>query len=280
VAQQEAEEEKDEQVSNASTAFFADHLADTDGAILEDLKNVLRQHHSAHPRSQQRELGPSQIGHPCARHLISALIEQKPINPAFDPLPSYIGVAVHKHIEDAVALANSKLQEQGKPERWISEHKLHMGYGVSGTADLFDLNTKTVIDLKVPGTSKMTAYRKGGPSETYRIQAHLYGYGYTREGIEVDRVAIWFLPRAGSLASSFLWSEPYDESVALQTLSRYEDLLLLADELQVEHNPERLALIPKENSQCAFCPWYSKNSTDNPAACNGDNYEPAHRDRR
>ena len=267
-------------MTNDSTTFFADHLEDIDGAILEDLKDVLRQHHSAHPRSQQRELGPSQIGHPCARHLISALVEQPPINPSFDPLASYIGVAVHKQIETAVALDNSRLTAEGKPERWISEHKLRIASGLSGTADLYDIRYKTVIDLKCPGTSKMTEYRKYGPSETYRVQAHLYGYGYEQEGIEVERVAIWFLPRAGSLASSFVWSEKYSEDIARQAVSRYESMLVLADELDVEHNPANLALIPRDNSQCAFCPWLSMKASDNPAACNGDGFQPAHRDRR
>ena len=264
---------------NESNLFLAELINDTDSVLLEDLKQVLRQHHSAHPRSQQRELGPSQIGHPCARHLASTIAGLEKVNPNFDPLPSYIGVAVHKQLEKAVALDNSTRESNGLPARWLSEQRVEITPGLSGTADLVDKETKTVIDLKCPGASKMTEYRRNGPSETYRIQAHLYAYGFNRAGIDIERVAIWLLPRAGALSSSVICTETYDESVAAQAISRYHGIIELVDELDIEKNPEKISMIVRENSQCAFCPWYSKGGTTVPAACDGDGYKAEHRDR-
>jgi hypothetical protein len=250
--------------------------------LIEDLKAVLRQHHSSHPRHQQVTLGPSQIGHPCPRHLISALLDLEPVNPQFDPLPSYIGVASHRALEDALALDNSRRVEAGEPERWISEHRVEIAIGLAGTCDLFDTQTNTVIDFKFPGTTAMTKYRKNGPSGTYRTQAHLYGKGYANEGKQVDHVGIWFLPRAGTLAGSHLWIEDYSETIAAQAISRFDSMILLADELQIEHNIANLNLIPRVNTDCAFCPWYAKDAEghSNPAACNGEGFDPAHRDRK
>lgn len=261
-----------------SADFYAEalELEESEG-LLNDLKSMLRQHHNNHPRHLQKALGPSQVGHPCARNLLAGLMASPALNPQSDPLPSYIGVAAHKSMEEAAKLANEKLGRV----RWLPEMRVTITPGLSGTCDLYDVDTNTVIDYKFPGPSRMTHYRKHGPNPTYYAQAHLYGKGYLNMGFPVKAVGIWFLPRGGQLASSKLWTEPYNEEVVSKTVDRYFDLIGLMDELDLEDHPERLALIPTTPHECQWCPLWSVRENDpRPTACNGKGYDPQHTDRK
>lgn len=231
--------------------------------LLEDLKNVLKAHADNKPRSQQRRLGPSEVGHPCARKLAGGMLQLDRINPEGDPLPAWIGTAAHAEFENAIELGNDP--------RWLSERRVTVRPGLEGTCDLYDKRTRTVVDLKFPGATKMTDYRRHGPSPEYRAQAHLYGRGYINEGYPVDNVAIWFIPRAGMLSTSFLWSEPYSDSVVDETLAKLDNIILLLDEFQAEANPERLAWFPRTPHNCQYCPFFTVEARHpNPAACRGN----------
>ena len=258
-----------------SEAFFnVDAAQDT---LLSDLKDVVRQHSNNHPRGQQRTLGPSEVGHPCLRKLAQSLLfgsgqtmNGGTINPPGDPLPSYIGTAAHARFEEAVQQDNTRREAAGQPSRWISEKKVVVRGDLSGTCDLFDMDTNTVIDLKFPGTTAMNEYKRNGPSAEYRTQAHLYGAGYRNEGYDVQRVGIWFLPRAGQLASSYLWVEDYDQSVVDHALGRIDLALMVIDDLRVDQHPEHLGLIPRTAHHCAWCPYFSPVQHGDPTACSGE----------
>ena len=242
------------------------------------LKDMVRRHASSHPRHLQSRLGPSEVGHPCLRKLAQGLLfaghsgnPPDPINPPGDPLPSYIGVAAHSKMEDAAALDNTRIEAMtGDLGRWITERKVTVREDLTGTCDLYDTWTNTVIDYKFPGTTAMTQYRKDGPSQEYRVQAHLYGAGYLNEGYHVERVAIWFLPRAGQLATSHLWSEPYDQGIVDATLAKIDLAVAMLADLDVDRHPERLALIPRTPKNCSWCPYWSPIPHPSPAACQGD----------
>lgn len=244
----------------------------------EALKDVVRQHSNSHPRSAQKRLGPSEVGHPCTRKMVQSLLfgsgqtgTGQPINPPGDPLPSYVGTAGHARFEEAVALDNQRLAEEGHPPRWLSERKVHVREDLSGTCDLYDTWTKTVIDLKFPGPTAMTNYKRSGPSPEYRTQAHLYGAGYINEGMPVEQVGIWFLPRAGQLASAHLWTEPYDQEVVDEALARIDFSRNIIEMLELESHPERLKFVPTEPHSCVWCPyWTPLPDHHNPAACQGD----------
>ena len=257
---------------NASEEFLAPGPRDPD-PLVDVMKAVIRQHASAHPRSTQVQLGPSQIGHPCARHLIQGMIggNEAVINPQFDVLPSYVGVAGHAALEKAFLLDNEKLGR----ERWLTERKVSVREGLSGTCDLYDTDTNTVIDFKLPGTTAMAEYRRNGPSVIYRAQAHTYGRGYTNAGYPVERVGIWFLPRGGLLAHSLLWTEPYNDGLVTETLEKLDNLIVLMDELELERNPDRLKWIPTTPYSCTWCPFFSVTPSRNPYACSGGmEYQP------
>jgi hypothetical protein len=189
-------------------------------------------------------------------------------------------------MEDAAALDNQRLEEQWERERhepmpvggmhvprWLAETKVHVREGLSGTCDLYDTWTNTVIDYKFPGTTTMTEYRKHGPTPLYRIQAHLYGRGYINAGYPVETVGIWFLPRSGLLSTSLLWTEPYSDDVVNDTLAKLDSMIVLMDELELDKHPDRLALIPTTPYKCTWCPFFDvtgKHVATNPYACVGD----------
>jgi hypothetical protein len=155
--------------------------------------------------------------------------------------------------------------------RWLSERRVTIRPGLAGTCDLYDTWTDTVIDAKFPGASKMREYKNHGPSPEYRIQAHLYGRGYRNEGFPVKRVAVWFLPRAGFLSRSFVWSEPYDDAVVDAVLDRLDNITVLLDTLRPDENPALWPLFPKTPSNCQYCPFFVPryNPSNPPHQCTG-----------
>lgn len=236
--------------------------------LLADLKRLIRHGYENIPRHTQRELGPSQIGHECPRHLALATIApEEGVRRFDDPLPSLTGTAIHSLIEGFVPAFNAMIGY----ERFISERKVFMREGFGGTADLYDRDTETVIDWKNPSPDRAKKYIKN-PGNVYRKQAHLYGLGYEREGFAVKNVAVCLLPRGGQLRHAKLWSEPYDRQLALDTMKRYDQILVLADELDVEHHPERFGIFPAIPSEenCEFCPFFSPKPDGNPYRCAGN----------
>jgi hypothetical protein len=90
---------------------------------------------------------------------------------------------------------------------------------------VFDLDLHRVNDWKIVGKTTLDAARRHGPTPVYRRQAHLYGRGFTRRGLPVQTVSICYLPRnAPDLSHALVWEEPYDESVALEALTRADML--------------------------------------------------------
>lgn len=265
-------------IRSESDKFF-DQFADED-PLLDDLKAMLRNHAHSHARHLQKALGPSQVGHPCPRNVIQGLLEIDQINPQFDPLPSYIGVAAHAAMEKAARLANDQLVAAGGQVRWVPEQKVPVSPNLSGTADLYDVVTQTVIDYKFPGPTQMTKYRKDGPHQTYKVQGQLYGRGYRNLGFPVKHVGIWFLPRGGQLATSLLWKDDYNDGFVDEQLKRLENFAILMNDLALEEHPERLAMLPVDPSDCQWCPfWTVRTNHPSPAACRGLGYSPVHTDR-
>lgn len=266
--------------------------------LLADLKAVFKRQWAQHGRSQQKALGPSEIGVACPRRLAGQLMDLPRINPEGDPLPAWLGTAGHAKFEDAVEFDNDRIVQQWLQDRrqrctvlsgvteddqyvgrWFSERRVTVSGDLAGTCDLYDTWTDTVIDLKFPGATKFQAYRKaterrtlGDESPEYRTQAHCYGRGYRNLGFDVKRVAIWFIPRGGQLSSSFVWDEPYSDEVVDGALARLRNITIAAVELQLDEHPERLQLVPKVAGSCMFCPFYTpRTGHEQPHACNGNN---------
>lgn len=240
--------------------FFTTNPAD---ALKQDIVDMIKARDEAAPRSKQLELGPSEIGHPCMRRLAYGLMLVERSNPSFDPLPAIIGTATHKWLETAAMYANTTLGRK----RWHVETRVNITSWLSGSCDLYDADTGTVIDYKVPGATQFAALRKQ-MSDTYRTQTHLYGKGFRNAGLPVQTVAVMLIPRGGTLAGAHLWSEPYDETIADAAIARRDQAVCLLNDFEVEQNPERYEWFAKSGPHCVFCPWFSPNPTS-PLQCGG-----------
>lgn len=209
-------------------------------------------------RSQQKLIGPSEIGTDCIRCLARKLAGVERNKPqGIDDLPwlPFLGTAMHEMLEGFFRAACS---EESSP-RWLVETKLTVGAigsnVIKGSCDLFDTSTGTVIDHKLVGTTKLTSVRRKGPGDTYRIQAHLYGLGWQNAGYEVNEVAVKFYPRNSiSLSEGIFWSEPYDAQVALDALARANEIYAKVTSTEDLNAYLRTLDISKDCFSCAEYP--------------------------
>lgn len=242
--------------------FFSETLPPTD-PLREELINMIRARDAATPRHLQKELGPSEVGHPCMRKMAFGMMDIPRSNPQFDPLPSIIGTATHKWLESAAAYANTQLGRQ----RWLIETRVNVATGLAGSCDLYDRDNAIVIDWKVPGDNQFKLKSKH-MTTTYQNQVHLYGYGYERAGLPVKEVAIALLPRGGTLSKMHLWREDYSRERAEAILKRRDAVIALINDFRVEIDPGRYQWIPIKPEDCIWCPWF-KPDPKSPIQCNG-----------
>lgn len=238
--------------------------------LRDELLEIIRRSIEEHPRSQQVELGPSDIGHTCARRIGYQML-QTDENPREPNWKATVGTAVHAYLEDVFTADNVRQAVRAaNVTRWLLEDTVSPGMlggvAVPGHCDLHDRVTGTVVDWKCVGPTQLKKYRSKGPGEQYRRQAHLYGRGWQQRGQVVRRVAVMFLPRDGELRQAFYWHEPYDETVALEALQRAEGILQATRAL----GAKALDILPTADAYCRLCPFYRSGSTDLIQGCPGD----------
>lgn len=235
-----------------------------DQVLHEEIRDMIRAGAASHPRHLQTRLGPSELGHPCDRRMAYGILEIPKVRRSVDMLPSIMGVGGHNEMQLYAERANEALGRQ----RWWTETRVDITPWLSGSCDLYDADTATVIDYKFPGASRMTEYRKNGPTHQYRTQVHLYGRGFINMGMPVENVAIMFIPRAGYLTGSHFWSEPYDEQIAADAIAHHDRVTALIADLEVETHPERFAWIARSGPDCMFCNWF-RPKPGSPFECGG-----------
>lgn len=200
------------------------------------------------PRSLQKKIGPSELGQPCARRLLHKIAgdDEPDRGPAWRPT---IGTAVHAFLDPIYEVDAD----------YITETKVSVGevrgQEITGHMDLYHLPTGTAIDWKVVGKSRLAIYKTKGPGPQYRTQIHLYGRGMQRAGYDVKQVKIAFLPREGELKDAHIWTEDYNEEIAVNALNRYAGLCTL---LETKGKDAALELF----DPCTewFCPWCGSGS--------------------
>ena len=232
------------------TDFFA-ATAERNDPLRTDLISMILERDAATPRHRQRELGPSEVGHPCMKKMALGMSEIQKCNPPYDPLPSIIGVSVHKWLESAARHANSVLNRH----RWSTEIRVNVAPGLAGSCDLYDHDTATVIDWKCPGNDRFDKYVKD-PGPLYKNQVYLYGRGFENAGLPVKRVAIAFLPRGRTLHNLHVWRADYDRTIADNILKRRDAVIAMMSDFDVDHYPERFEWFPIEPYDCVWCPWF------------------------
>jgi hypothetical protein len=233
------------------------------GAIKDAIRNS--------DRTLQRMIGPSEIGNPCNRWIGYKQLHI-PERPRAVPWKATVGTGGHMWMETAVDRYNLQHYELlGYNERFYIETKVNVGevngVPITGSSDVFDRVTGTVVDWKFPGPNILKGYRrKLYPGDQYRDQAHLYGRGWVRAGFRVNRVMIFFLPRDGELDDHYVWSEAYDEQVALDALERLAGIDLAVQAL----GTGALELLSTHPHYCNNCPFYMRDSKDLSVGCPGD----------
>lgn len=215
------------------------------------------------PRSLQKRIGPSQLGTSCARKLAFEMSDIPPSRDLHDPWPSIMGTAGHAWLADTMEAANPP---PPAPKVWIPEQRVDVGFGVNGSSDVYHVPTGTVIDWKLLGDTTYRKYARtcsrgcaaehtfdGGDCAVYRdyyVQAHTYGLGFARAGYDVKRVAIAYFGRAKRLSDLYIWSEPWDITVALRALNR----MLKVQDLQAQ-GVHPMQFPAKESGACFFCSY-------------------------
>lgn len=232
----------------------------------QELKEVVIRYADRLPRNVQRHLGPSELGHHCDRQLVGKMagvsFGSGAGNMLHDPWASIVGTAIHAFLEQAFTW------ESGNTGRWIAETKVCPDPAAvqphPGTADLYDIQSRTLVDHKCQSEAIRTRLRKDGPPFHYYVQMLLYSVGYMLLGYDVQRVVLASWPRTKStLTDMFCWEH---EVTA-------EDLELVLEVLRKTEIREQLAAlvatgevsfwdIPATPStdDCQYCPFF------NPAA--------------
>jgi hypothetical protein len=192
-----------------------------DPALLHaELRAVIERAIVDHPRSQQKRIGPSEVGTPCTRKLAYKLGEVPEANPRGAAWRPTVGTATHAWLADAFVAENLRLGwTRYLLELSVSPGEID-GTPVVGSLDLYDRVTGDVADWKIVGITTLRTVRRSGPTPKYRGQLHQYGRGCTRRGLPVGNVHLGYLPVNGELGDAHWWSEPYDEAVAVEALDR------------------------------------------------------------
>ena len=173
----------------------------------ELLLHVLHSKDAIRDRSQQTEVGPSEIGG-CRRKVWYRLNAQPETNENQSKLAAIMGTAIHAAIEEAIGA----IDPEGK--EYLVETEVAFG-DMKAHVDLFVPSTGAVIDWKTSKIKNMSYF----PSNQQRWQVQVYGYLLSKNGYEVKTVNLVAIARDGNEKDVKVHTEPYDETMALAALS-------------------------------------------------------------
>ena len=174
--------------------------------IKEILIDVLRKKDASRNRSQQVQVGPSELGG-CARKVWYRLNQQPETNDNELRLAAIMGTAIHGAIESALELVDPN-QEEYLVETEVEAH------GIKAHVDLFVKSTGAVVDWKSVKSRNLNYF----PSVQQRWQVQTYGLLLSLNGYDVKTVNLVAIPRDGDERDIKVHSEPYDPSVAAEAL--------------------------------------------------------------
>lgn len=215
------------------------------------------------PRSQQVELGPSDLGSACDRRIGYKIAEVPEVNVYMDPWTAFVGSAIHSRLQKSIdeherVVAAGMLRAA---PRFLTEQNAPLDPLIPAHPDLLDVEKKMVIDHKSTTSDSIKKLKAGEPiNPGYQVQVHLYGLAFERAGYTIDKVALAFYPRAGRLRDMFCWVDDYDRDVAVAAWQRPYDIAALLTDLELPAVPSHWAQVPAVASDaCGLCPWYDPN---------------------
>ncbi|WP_417852255.1 hypothetical protein [Bifidobacterium oedipodis] len=217
------------------------------------------------PRERQRAIGPSELGTDCVHCLAAKLAGwHRRCGTAWLP---FIGTCVHEHFERMFAGLNPQgFDPDVKHRPYETEmrvtvgelHGLEGGYPVRGSIDLYDRTSASTVDWKIVGPTTLKGVKAHGPSQTYMVQASLYGIGLVNAGEQVERNCIFFLPRNGiSLNDAMPVELRFSAKPGLWALARAQMLVTFMDLIEQQDGPDVrdawIHLLPVSDTHCFDC---------------------------
>lgn len=196
--------------------------------INEMLMKALTQYDNNRARSQQVEIGVSQIGG-CRKQVWLQMQDAERTNDTLK-LPALMGTAIHKMIEEALAADWNDYQMEREVEY----------DGLKGHIDLYLPAIGAVIDWKTTKLKNLDYF----PSKQQRWQVHLYAFLLSKNGESPKTVTLVGIPRDGDERHIRIHTENYDEQMAMDAL------LWLADVKQATEAPA------PERYAAQFCQHY------------------------
>lgn len=238
-----------------------------------EMKQIIKDYAARAPRSVQKHLGPSELGEECDRQVVMKMAGLTRTNNVSDPWASIMGTAGHAYVEEMYKWDNVRRVEQGQAVRWIPEQRVTPDPVLDastlfrpgpnshpGTADLYDVPHRALVDHKFLGDTSRDKLKAHGPKHVYYVQLLLYRRGYQYLGLPVERVVLLAWPRTKStLDELYVWTKVPDQDderlvdeVLKQTAVRQE----MAEQVKAGRiNIMDVPMKPSDDS-CMFCPLY------------------------
>lgn len=221
--------------------------------IKEDIIEVVRWANANSHRSQQVELGCSEVGNPCDRRIAYRIAGVQPTGYSNDPWPAVVGTSIHSWMESAV----NSFQQAHNLSHWVTEMEVFPNPLVKGHTDLYDAKRQLVLDWKFPSADNLRKMREEIPAQ-YQTQVMLYGLGHLQAGRPVQRVGVVALGRQGWLKDMHVWTTEFDVAQAQAALARVWRIggQLLSSDVD---DPAVWQSIAFEASRlCTWCPFYRR----------------------
>jgi len=141
------------------------------------------------PRSQQRQLGMSDLGG-CERRVGYTLAGVEPTDNG-SSLQAVMGTAIHESVDGTL----KRLQELGFiPAEDLVEHEVTFA-GVLGHLDRYESATRRLIDVKTTSSRWLEHVKVHGPDEDHEWQTNFYAAALIILGYQVDEIVIDYIAR-------------------------------------------------------------------------------------
>lgn len=233
-------------------------------ALQSGVEHVILDQINNAPRSLQRTIGPSEIGMACDHCLAARLAGWDKADTGIPWAPT-VGTGVHMLLEQFFTSNMLKRNSASAPDtlQYWTEHTVNVGaigdQQIWGSTDLLDVKHGATIDWKLVSKTALNTYRREGPSQQYRVQAHLYAKGWNDAGVPVETVSICFLPRmSNNFYDRHWWVEAYDPDLAQEALDRANNMwnnIQALTQVSVEARDQWITNLPRADN-CWDCQKY------------------------
>jgi hypothetical protein len=222
---------------------------------------ILLAYDRARPRSQQAEVGMSQLG--ACRRQTGYLLQGTPPDEDFreNGTQAVMGTAIHEVLAKGLALL--------VPEAHAEKLVVHFG-GLMGHPDVY--HDGILRDYKTLGYSiQVESRRQRGPHQRERWQAHTYAAALIIGGFPVHTVQLDYIARDGG--EEYLFEEPFDAVAVAEAMNWLEDVRVTPiAQLERDYRPD--------SKLCQNCPffrrcWDAERGTDDRHVLFADNPDAA-----